>query len=187
LLYETLKTIELLIPVRDRNWLGKKLRKGRLDGGGRWNWPWKKPTKKPLDQRLKAPFKFWYIENWDPRPLTNRRELFERYPYWAVRLHALYEEAEDPTPVSWIGRWSERRKAARHTFWLTYIAFVVALLFGIMGALLGTFQVWIAWCTWGGNGSSACNPGIATTSSTTAISSTSTSTAVRKMALTWEG
>ena len=36
-----------------------------------------------------------------------RRELFARYPHWAVRLHILYAEAEDPAPVTWFGRWAD--------------------------------------------------------------------------------
>jgi hypothetical protein len=81
---------------------------------------------------------------------TSRREFFTRYPYWAVRLHNLYVEIEDPTPISSVGRWSELHKAARHMLWLTAVAFVVAILFGIVAAGLGAVQIWISYCDWQG-------------------------------------
>lgn len=103
------------------------------------------------------PFKCHHGQTIYTRPLTTRRELFERYPHWAVRLHILYTEAEDPTPVSWFGRWAERRRAARHTFWLTFLAFVAAALFGILASILAVIQVWISYCQWKGDGARFCS------------------------------
>lgn len=172
-LYETLKTMQLLFPAHDRPWLEKRIKK------------------QSLDKRLKAPFIFLHKEDWHSRPLTNRRELYARYPHWAVRLHTIYEEAQDPTPMSWVGRWSERQKAARHTFWLTYLAIVVAVLFGIVSVVLGVFQVWISWCSWGGNETRACRIGkiasdkAGSQSTVVEISNETTGTVAARSVFTW--
>jgi hypothetical protein len=114
-----------------------------------------RPEPCKLDKRLAAPFKSHHGETLHDRPLTTRRELFARYPHWALRLHILYAEAEDPTPVSWFGKWAERRKAARHTFWLTFIGFMVAILFGIVASIFAALQIWLSYCQWQGENVSA--------------------------------
>ena len=142
-LYETLRTFLLLFPAQDRQWLERK-----INPASQWFRMGRKDRK--LDKRLSAPFKCLHQGTLYDRPLTTRRELFARYPHWAVRLHILFIEAEDPAPVSLFGKWAERRKAARHTFWLTFIAFVVAILFGIVATILSALQVWITYCQWQG-------------------------------------
>ncbi|KAF2422971.1 hypothetical protein EJ08DRAFT_725129 [Tothia fuscella] len=127
LLRETIMTIQILFPLSDKQWIEKRL------------------DKKSVDKRLAGPFNLRFDPNFDNRPLTNTRELYLRFPHWAVRLHMIYEEAEDPTPMNWMGRWAERRKASRHVFWLTFVAFLVAITFGITATVLGCLQVWISW------------------------------------------
>ncbi|KAI3321760.1 hypothetical protein HD806DRAFT_501872 [Xylariaceae sp. AK1471] len=151
-LLETMMTLQLLFPAHDRKTLkGKPIRKPR------WLPSWLQflLNREKLDSRLSSAF---VAEGHYQRPLTNRRELYERYPHWALRLHMLLEEVEDPTPLSWAGRWSERRKAARHSFWVTFIAFLIAIVFGITATALGGVQVWISYCQWQGEegGGSIC-------------------------------
>ncbi|KAL3418121.1 hypothetical protein PVAG01_09836 [Phlyctema vagabunda] len=147
-LHETLRTIALLFPTQDRQWLERK-----INPRSRWFRIGRRESRQ-LDKRLSAPFKSHHGETLHDRPLTTRRELFARYPHWAVRLHTIYAEAEDPTPVSWFGKWAERRKAARHTFWLTFVGFMVAILFGILASILAAVQIWLSYCQWQGENAS---------------------------------
>lgn len=91
-----------------------------------------------------------------PQWITNSRQLFEKYPYWAPRLYAILEEVDNPTPLSWFGKWAERRRAARHTFRLTYLGIVIAVLFGMAATGLAAVSVWISYCDWQGDISWAC-------------------------------
>ncbi|KAI0142902.1 hypothetical protein GGR57DRAFT_508502 [Xylariaceae sp. FL1272] len=151
-LLETLMTIQLLFPTQDK----KRLR-DRTSNTRKWfpSWLRSKSSFENLDAHLFSPF---VPEGQYQRPLTNRRELYERYPHWGLRLHMLLEEVDDPTPLSWVGRWSERRKSARHSFWVTFVAFVIAIVFGLVATVLGGIQVWISYCQWQGEagGGSAC-------------------------------
>lgn len=129
------------------------------------------------DKSLCNGFTTHHKRRFDSWPLTNRRELFERYPRWAVRLLILYEEADDPTPISWLDRFSERRKAARHTYFLTYLALVVALLLGVVTVGLGAVKIWISYCDWKGDiggicGSSTVDNALSTSSNLQASSVT---------------
>lgn len=88
--------------------------------------------------------------------ITNLKQLVEKYPYWATRLYAILVEVDNPTAISWFGRWSERRKAARHTFSLTYLGIVIAILFGMAATGLAAVSVWISYCDWQGDISRVC-------------------------------
>ncbi|KAH7222965.1 hypothetical protein BKA60DRAFT_564048 [Fusarium oxysporum] len=149
-LYETLQTIRLLFPPQDQQWLDRK-----IEFNSRW-YRWRGNDVRLVDRRISAPLKCHHGETVYERPLTTRRELFERYPHWAIRLHSLYAESEDPAPVSRPGRWAQRRRSPRHAFWLTFVALVAAALFGIVATIIGAVQVWISWCQWKGQGSSIC-------------------------------
>ncbi|KAI0554385.1 hypothetical protein F4679DRAFT_525901 [Xylaria curta] len=143
-LFGTLMTLQLLFPARDRKKLkGKPIRKATWVPG-LFHFML---NRQKLDSHLSSTF---VPEGKYQRPLTNRRELYERYPHWGLRLHMLLEEVEDPTPLSWMGRWSERRKAARYSFWVTFAAFVIAMVFGLVATILGAVQVWISYCQWQG-------------------------------------
>lgn len=145
-------TYPLLFPPKDRQWLKSQIKPHRKWSG--WSWPTKTPE---LDQRLAAPFDNTLAADNYCQPLENSEELYRRYPYWARRLHALYEEAEDPTPSSVIGRWAERRRAARHTYWLTVAAFALAIFFGVTSTIVGVLQLWVSYCQWQApNGNPVC-------------------------------
>ncbi|KAM0817567.1 hypothetical protein AB5N19_03373 [Seiridium cardinale] len=148
LLLETLMTFRILFPTHDAQWLRQRMRP-------KFRWPsFSTQHGSDLDERLAFPFE---KEGAYKRPLINRRELYQRFPHWALRLDILYEEAEDPTPISWAGRWSERKKGARHSFWVTFGVFVVAIMFGVTTTLLGAVQLWVAFCDWrGGDGGRLC-------------------------------
>ncbi|KAJ4419462.1 hypothetical protein N0V82_004907 [Gnomoniopsis sp. IMI 355080] len=154
---ETLMTYSLLFHPKDRQWLKSQLKPHRKWSG--WGWPTKTIE---LDQRLSVPFDTTLaIEMYD-QPLANMDELYKRYPHWASRLQALYEEAEEPTPSSAIGKWAQRRQAARHTYWVTVAAFGLAIFFGITSTVVGILQLWVSYCQWqepnGGLGCRAQNP-----------------------------
>ncbi|KAI9755414.1 MAG: hypothetical protein M1815_005049 [Lichina confinis] len=75
-------------------------------------------------------------------------ELFEQFPHWGKRLQRILREVEDPTPMAWHEKWSDRRKSPRFTYWAAVIALSVALLFGIAATVLGALQVYISYCSW---------------------------------------
>ncbi|KAM7195017.1 hypothetical protein V8F33_006886 [Rhypophila sp. PSN 637] len=76
------------------------------------------------------------------------RSLYRKYPYWAERLYSLWKEAEDPTPVTMVERWSESRKNPRFTYWCTVVSLSIAIAFGAVATMLGALQVWISYCSW---------------------------------------
>lgn len=78
------------------------------------------------------------------------RALYEKYPYWGERLYELWQEADDPTPVTAIERWSEAKRNPRFTYWCTVVAVFLAVLFGITATALAAVQAWIAYCDWVG-------------------------------------
>jgi hypothetical protein len=157
---ETLLTYRLLIPSRDSGWADRNL----VSRTTKSAWPWwpltgtKKHSTTP-DARLTANFDFWYSQSTLNTRLTTYAEMFQRFPHWGLRLQSLMEEAEDPTPMSWAGRWAERRKGPRHAFWVTVVGFVVATIFAVVATALSVAQFWVGWCTWQQNGNPPlCNP-----------------------------
>lgn len=77
----------------------------------------------------------------DPRDV---RSLYEKYPFWANRLYDLWREADDPTPISRIEKWSEARRNPRFTYWCAVVSIVIAASFGLLALGLGAVQVWVA-------------------------------------------
>jgi hypothetical protein len=98
--------------------------------------------------------RLWRLDDvHDPasRPPESIVQLYERYPRWGPRLEALYEEVNNPSPTTWLGRYSDRRKSPRHSYVLTYLAVVLAFLLGIITIALGIIQVLISYCDWKGD------------------------------------
>ncbi|KAK3390165.1 hypothetical protein B0H63DRAFT_507561 [Podospora didyma] len=153
---ETLQTYRLLIPNADSEWAGRTfIRSGKPF----WSWirfPFsnQKKHQQTKDRRLTATFNLGYQSR-----LTTHSQMFKQYPHWGLRLQTLMAEAEDPMPLSATGRWAERRKGPRHSFWVTVVAFVVASIFGIVATALAVVQFWVAWCDWQKDTSPPqCNP-----------------------------
>lgn len=78
------------------------------------------------------------------------RALYEKYPYWGERLYDIWREADDPTPITAIERWTEAKRNPRFTYWCTVVAVSLAVLFGVTATAMGAVQVWIAYCDWAG-------------------------------------
>lgn len=136
-------TYPLLFPPKNRHWLKSQIKPHRKWSGLVW------PTKTPeLDPRLAAPFDNTLGTDEYYQTLTDSAELYRRYPHSASRLQALYEEAEEPSPSSAVGRWAERRRAARHTYWVTVGALALAMFFGITSTVVGILQLWVSYCQW---------------------------------------
>ncbi|KAK8071175.1 hypothetical protein PG997_011378 [Apiospora hydei] len=74
--------------------------------------------------------------------------LYQRFPYWGERLYDLWIEAEDPTPITTVGKWSDSKKSGRYVYWAGFVALVIAILFGVAATVLAALQVWISWCGW---------------------------------------
>lgn len=73
-----------------------------------------------------------------------------------MRLQIIFEEADDPTPVTPMGMWLDRHTASRHAFGITVFAFSVTILFGVLSLAVGGAQIWIAFCTWHPSDSGIC-------------------------------
>lgn len=147
---ETLMTYKLLFPLRDIAWLRGLIKKGAGRSPNNGNYPTDKRLTSPASMDVPSSHQYY------GRPIKNSQELFRRYPHWAVRLQVVFEEADDPTPTSQAGMWAERHKASRHSFWITFVAFAVAIAFGIISTCLGVVQIWISYCAWRSAESGVC-------------------------------
>ncbi|KAH9885366.1 hypothetical protein F4778DRAFT_511001 [Xylariomycetidae sp. FL2044] len=137
LLKETLMTLDIVFPVvgdnASRSILEREVQKHNLDNYF-------------LDR--------FYLDARDhERPAdalepSDVRSLYDKYPYWADRLYELWREADDPTPVTGIERWTEARRNPRFTYWCAVISILIAILFGMVATGLAAAQVWISWCDW---------------------------------------
>jgi hypothetical protein len=136
-LWETLKTIQLLFPPRDWDWLKEKIKEEN-----------RRSERRLLDMELLCHFDDWHKRDPYLRALTSTDVLFRTYPYWAVRLEMIYQEAEDPTPISCFGRWAERRKAPRHSYLVAFWGVLIAIFFGIAALILSAVQTWVSYQAW---------------------------------------
>jgi hypothetical protein len=108
-------------------------------------------SKYSLDEYFLRPFHSHYGDHEHPQDALDPddvRSLYRKYPYWADRLYTLWKEADDPTPITLIERWSESRKNPRFTYWCTVVSITVAILFGMVATVLSALQVWITYCGW---------------------------------------
>jgi len=106
---------------------------------------------KQLDESLLLPFPSHYGDHIHPQDALDPediRSLYQKYPYWAERVYALWREADDPTPTTRIERWSESRKNPRFTYWCTVVSIAIAFSFGLVAAILSAVQTWISYCVW---------------------------------------
>ena len=142
LLRETLTTLEILFPPvvneRSQRLLAKEVAKYKLD-----------PTLlEPVRFRFRSP----HHENAGhiQKP-TDIFGLYEEFPFWGARLQRLWAEAEEPTPTSFFGKLSDRKKSPRFMYWCGLIALTVAVVFGILSTILAALQVWVSYCSWMGD------------------------------------
>ncbi|KAI8716660.1 hypothetical protein NCS52_00960200 [Fusarium sp. LHS14.1] len=70
------------------------------------------------------------------------------YRYFGNRLVDLFEELEDPSPRGILETWFQRKSGARHVMMATLIGVIIAIILGILGLVLGIFQVWVAYEAW---------------------------------------
>jgi len=148
LIRETLATFNLLFPKP-----GDELSRTILNN---------EVSKRGLDTFLLRPFPYQDGPHERPQDAVDPedvRGLFQKYPYWAERLYTLWREADDPTPVTEIGRWSESRRNPRFTYWCAFLSLTLALMFGVAATILGALQVWISFCSWNDNQDGLCMAG----------------------------
>jgi hypothetical protein len=84
----------------------------------------------------------------DARKPETIADLYKKFPHWGERLDVLWKEIENPTPVTRVERWSDKRKSARWTTWWVVLGLVFAVMFGLTATILGAMQVWISYCSW---------------------------------------
>lgn len=70
------------------------------------------------------------------------------YLFFAHQLAQLYREIENPTPRGWFQSWLERRSRARHVLLATLIGVIIAVVLGILGLGVASFQAWLGWQQW---------------------------------------
>ncbi|KAK6856658.1 hypothetical protein PG990_011503 [Apiospora arundinis] len=59
-----------------------------------------------------------------------------KVPLLGERLYDLWIEAEDPTPITTVGKWSDSKKSGRYVYWAGFMALVIAIIFGIAATAL---------------------------------------------------
>lgn len=140
LLRETLSTLEILFPpvgnMRSQRLLAKEVARHNLD---------------PI---LLQPIRFHASDHQnagDVQKPTDVYGLYEQFPFWGARLQNLWAEAEEPTPTSFIGKLSDRKKSPRFMYWCGVLTLTVAVMFGIVSTILAALQVWISYCSWMGD------------------------------------
>ncbi|KAF0331796.1 hypothetical protein RB213_000779 [Colletotrichum asianum] len=130
LIVETLKTLDVLFPSigdkRSREILKKWVAENNLDG-----------------RLLDNPTIF--SNNQPPKDLQG---LYEQYPYWGRHLARLLREADDPTPVTWWQKYTERGRSPRRMFECAMAALLVTAISAFIATALAAVQVWIAYCDW---------------------------------------
>jgi len=70
------------------------------------------------------------------------------YHYFGSRLAELYDELQNPTPRSWFQTWLERKSGARYVMMATLIGVGIAIVIGLLGLGVATFQAWVAYQQW---------------------------------------
>ncbi|KAI1328411.1 hypothetical protein F5Y16DRAFT_398344 [Xylariaceae sp. FL0255] len=104
-----------------------------------------------LDPALLQPLLYPTFEHNSPADALHPVDingLYKRFPFWAERLHDLWAEANNPTPITYIERLTHRKQSPRFSYWCTVVAIMIGILFGIFATLLGALQVWISYCSW---------------------------------------
>jgi hypothetical protein len=135
LLRETVMTFHLLFPVTDhvsRSLLQKEV------------------NQRNLDRHFLEPFLRYYDHErpGDALEPTDLRSLYEKYGFWADRLYALWREADDPTPLTTLGMWTDSRRNPRFQYWCLVISISVAIVFGAIAVGLGVVQIWMSYSAW---------------------------------------
>ncbi|KAF2868330.1 hypothetical protein BDV95DRAFT_500911 [Massariosphaeria phaeospora] len=70
------------------------------------------------------------------------------FPYFGSRLAELYDELQSPTPRGWFQPWFEKKSSARHMMMATMIRVFIAIMIGILGLGVASFQAWVAYQQW---------------------------------------
>jgi len=103
------------------------------------------------------PFYFSSLEHQTPGDV---KDLYRTFPYWGMRLHELWAEAENPTPLTSIGKMVERKHRLRWPTGVVGIKFAIkiTITFGAVSNRFGALQVWLFYCSWMDNlGIPGCN------------------------------
>lgn len=138
-LSETLRTIRLLFPENDAE---------------SFKYIEQEVAKNGLDPYLLKPLEIFCGLQERPQslpPPEDIHDLFEQFPHWGERLYKVIREVENPTPMLWYERWSDRRSSPRSMYWAAVIALGFAVFFGLAATVLGVLQVVITYCTWLGD------------------------------------
>lgn len=71
------------------------------------------------------------------------------YGYFGSRLAALYDELQNPTPVTALERWFEKKSGSqRNMLMATMIGVFIAVIIGILGLGVAGFQAWVGYQQW---------------------------------------
>ncbi|KAF9881568.1 hypothetical protein CkaCkLH20_00714 [Colletotrichum karsti] len=133
LIIETLRTLDFLFPPFGDKKSKKFLNKWVNDG--------------KLDSSLLNGAAYISEEGQPPKDLLG---LYEQYPYWGRRLTRLLREVEDPTPITWWQRYTERGRSPRRMFECAVAALIVTAFSAFVATALAAVQVWVAYCDWDG-------------------------------------
>jgi hypothetical protein len=117
LVEETLRTLALLFPERDKKvkkWFAKVQKKNGLD---------------PLAQRCGQ--------------LNKRNRNIEKFKFWRDRLTILKQTFDESEPKTVSGLWNDDRKKVQwFTFWIAALILVLTIVFGFIQCSTAIIQAW---------------------------------------------
>ena len=85
---------------------------------------------------------------YNPATYSNGDDHEISYQYFGPRLVALYEELENPTPRGWLQQCLEHKFKARYVMMATMIGVLIAIIIGLLGLGVATFQAWVTYQQW---------------------------------------
>ena len=70
------------------------------------------------------------------------------YKHWGERLKILHKFVKEPPPENAFMAWFDRHTTERNALTVAIIGLFLAVLFGILGFIVGLIQLVIAWLAW---------------------------------------
>ncbi|KAK6499111.1 hypothetical protein TWF481_011682 [Arthrobotrys musiformis] len=74
---------------------------------------------------------------------SSEADLNIKYHYFGTRLKDLYDEVSDPRPKTYMGKWLDRKKSARHVMMATLTGVVIAIVLGMLTLGVSGYQAWL--------------------------------------------
>ncbi|KAK8073556.1 hypothetical protein PG994_004455 [Apiospora phragmitis] len=78
---------------------------------------------------------------------TSVTVLYQKLSYEGERPYGLWVEAEDPMPITTVGKWPNSKISGRHVYWVGFVATIIAIIIFVIAAMApAAMRVWIGFC-----------------------------------------